>query len=1019
MDPSEAPTHPPGMGLGPREEPTRGQGNSSSNNNGIGTDYVGGGPPGRSRGRGMNPRQQYRGQRGGYQRGGRGRGDREYDTRDQMSSRGRDRGLGNRQFRSLEGTVESLTDVFPSQEEGREGSSQGEPKSYCGVISSGRPRDRGENGPKFHFKEEDVMGKAKLAVGDRVEFYKFDASPGQPPRATRVRKKRDGAHQEGGSDARQKGSYGGGGKHSSYHQKEGGMFHLGVVVALKKDTYGFLLSLKTGSQYFFHFSEFLSSTRSDPRMPPPELEVGILVRFVLSKNPSTGQDIGKSLCMINENGRPQFSLAEGETRMVGRIVRKPSELSILSNPNDFGDGLIEFEISPGAGQPSTADAKAPSPGAGGVEASSQSAKAATRTALVCKKQLNEQNVHIEENDFVYFDLHRSDRADLCVAKNVVLMRKPYESFDSGERELGVISTIKGSFGFITCTERMSQVFLHFSQIPEDRKEDIKVGVDVEFRVERGQDTGRLQATDVTFAEPGSAIFEKIEEEVHLGTIVEKLPNSRANLRKTNSSGSGAGGQPFLTGLIEATLNGFGGVQKFPFCHSDMGESLGKKITGKQGDKVYFRILTDLKREKAARQAGNPGLGRRATNVTICYFEGNVAAMKGSFGFIEYVKPDPAVYIRGEAQEQEAPKDEAAPPQAEAETAPAAKAEGEEPEEDSSPKKEDAETPEADTETETEAKKEEEKAEGEAVEAAPSEAAPMDAPEPASEGSVDENGPAAPEETEEKAPAQEGVSADVSALAPSQEADADASPKPKGETCVDRGKKWNFSRESLEDFRKKLKDLKEGDHKKVSFPPSLTAEQRAFVHQECERLGLRSKSFGEGEDRHCVVMRKSRIFFHISEVLEGLDLHVGDTVEFVETVNARTKEVNARMVKRTKEAPPPQPKERREPREPREPAKAEPRPDHLKFGGRSLSTGETAVILKMRLAKGPDGTKGFAREYQESRGIVFPPEPEPVEEEEEEEPVSEEGGEADDAEKQMSALKLSVEAAPFIPASLKQ
>ena len=91
----------------------------------------------------------------------------------------------------------------------------------------------------------------------------------------------------------------------------------------------------------------------------------------------------------------------------------------------------------------------------------------------------------------------------------------------------------------------------------------------------------------------------------------------------------------------------------------------------------------------------------------------------------------------------------------------------------------------------------------------------------------------------------------------------------------------------------------------------------------------------------------------------------DLVDFASNIqhaelNQRTKELNARRIKRIREAPP---KVVSRPVFEKPPAKVEERPEHLKFG--------SELRLAMRLAKGPDGTKGFSKEYQESRGKVFP------------------------------------------------
>eukprot|EP00963_Diacronema_lutheri_P006951 scaffold622_cov335-Pavlova_lutheri.AAC.19 len=82
--------------------------------------------------------------------------------------------------------------------------------------------------------------------------------------------------------------------------------------------------------------------------------------------------------------------------------------------------------------------------------------------------------------------------------------------------------------------------------------------------------------------------------------------------------------------------------------------------------------------------------------------------------------------------------------------------------------------------------------------------------------------------------------------------------------------------------------------------------------------------------------KKNFFFHFSEVQDGVQLNVGDEVECVLVMNPRNEELNARKVIRTKVA-------LDVPRRPRE----------IKFAGKGFGN------LAVRLAKGPDGTKGFS------------------------------------------------------------
>jgi cold shock CspA family protein len=805
---------------------------------------------------------------------------------------------------------------------------------------------RGGQEERFQFKEEDVMGgKAQpLVVGDRVEFYRFVDQTGgsggeavSHPRATRVRAlDRKPKKSRGERDAERETMKGNSHSGNSGGDSINNRFHIGVVVTLK-ETYGFLLSFRTGCQFFFHFSEFIGSSRSNSHLPPPELQIGTVVRFILAQNPATGKDIGKSLCLMAGDGKPVFTVQqEADKRLVGKLVKRPSDLAL---PEDYGDGVIEFKI-PSAEdnvQKKEGDANANANANAQKDNNSSNKKVEknqkVHRAIVSKKQLNESHVHMEENDLVCFDCYRTEKVDLAIAKDVILMRKPNEDFDSSKRELGVISVLKGSFGFITCTERIADVFLHLSQLPEDvSKEDLSVGTDVEFSVNRGAESGRLQAVDIKLAAKGSAVFEEVDEEICQGTVLERLPNKK---KASHSS-------LLVTGLIEGLVKGK--LEKLPYMYHDLDTTaasspsaaatasatsaisssnnqrgLGDRANNsnkmgrnpRQGDKVTFKVVVELKREKAAKLAGRPGLGRRATAVALIIREGTVVATKGSFGFIEYPKREDEI----------------------ADTADAAETAG-------TTEAGDKDKPHAGTTGD-------------------------DASSQQQTVVVEREADKPKEEEEEGSKKEEAATTDAAEKPPTPQAEEEAA-----------------------------KEEKDGTEQKEETTTTENADQESTDDTPAASAVTDSKKKESN---------KSRIFFHVSEVFDLVKLHLGDTVEFTICMNSRTQELNATRIKRTKEAvriaKPPVHKI------------IEERPDHLKeFSVGSVAKGGSVVSLG-RFAKGPDGTKGFSREYQISRGKTFP---DPVEEAEAEEEGKKAVKTEEEGEELKSQTSLSLETAPFVP-----
>lgn len=366
--------------------------------------------------------------------------------------------------------------------------------------------------------------------------------------------------------------------------------------------------------------------------------------------------------------------------------------------------------------------------------------------------------------------------------------------------------------------------------------------------------------NVTLAEPGSAVFENVSEDVHTGIVIERLPNMKATVQGN--------------GLVEATINGE--KQKLPFTHGDLSDRL---LVPRVSDEVTFQVATNIKRERAAEQAGRPGLGQRATKVTIVGKEGTVVAMKGKFGFIEYEKDAPAIPV---------PIPIVQPP-----------------------------------------------------------------PTANSESSAKEG----EKKPDVSAKVEEGTATDGDSAAKSVEG------------AGEDGDPVNADPAKTDSDKDQGEDVKADQ----TPPPPAPAPTKPMETADKPPLGGRKLL-------PSTVL--SRIFFHVSEVIDGLELVSGDVVQFVEALNPRTKELNARRVKRIKEAPP---KMRSVPKVQEE------RPDHLKFARHGSGTTSSGTTM-MRLAKGPDGTNGFSREYQVSRGKVFDDKAEDV--------------------------QLSATAAPFLPAKLQ-
>ncbi|KAK3107724.1 hypothetical protein FSP39_020872 [Pinctada imbricata] len=81
-----------------------------------------------------------------------------------------------------------------------------------------------------------------------------------------------------------------------------------------------------------------------------------------------------------------------------------------------------------------------------------------------------------------------------------------------------------------------------------------------------------------------------------------------------------------------------------------------------------------------------------------------------------------------------------------------------------------------------------------------------------------------------------------------------------------------SNQTMVDFKKKVKEVIENYAKSekqedLAFAPCFSKEERAFIHQQCMRLNLKSQSRGTGNERYLTVSRKrtsSQLFDHLMQ-----------------------------------------------------------------------------------------------------------------------------------------------------------
>ncbi|KAI1892661.1 hypothetical protein AGOR_G00135860 [Albula goreensis] len=117
--------------------------------------------------------------------------------------------------------------------------------------------------------------------------------------------------------------------------------------------------------------------------------------------------------------------------------------------------------------------------------------------------------------------------------------------------------------------------------------------------------------------------------------------------------------------------------------------------------------------------------------------------------------------------------------------------------------------------------------------------------------------------------------------------------------------------------------------------NIIPQRRALVECVKDQFGFITYEVGEGK----------KLFFHVKEVQDGLELQAGDEVEFSVILNQRTGKCSACNVRRVSEGPKPV---------------ATPRPDRLVNRLKSITLDDASAprLVILRQPRGPDSSKGF-------------------------------------------------------------
>uniref|UniRef100_A0A668ARS3 Cold shock domain-containing protein E1 n=1 Tax=Myripristis murdjan TaxID=586833 RepID=A0A668ARS3_9TELE len=323
--------------------------------------------------------------------------------------------------------------------------------------------------------------------------------------------------------------------HTAYANGTGpGIRETGVVEKLLT-SYGFIQCSERQARLFFHCSQYNGNLQ--------ELKIGDDVEFEVSSDRRTGKPIAVKLLKIKPEVLP-------EERIAGQVVSAiPTHLDGKSAPGQVPTGSVCYERN------------------GEV------------FYLTYTPDDVEGNIHLDTGDKVSFYMETNKHTGAVSAHNIHLVKKKQL------RCQGVVCATKEAFGFIERADVVKEIFFHYSEFKGDL-EALQAGDDVEFTIK--DRNGKEVATDVRLLPQGTVIFEDISIEQFEGTVTKVIP--KVPTKNQNDP---------LPGRISARIG---------FTDKELlfGEKDTKsKVTLLEGDHVQFNISTD-RRDKL----------ERATNIDI-------------------------------------------------------------------------------------------------------------------------------------------------------------------------------------------------------------------------------------------------------------------------------------------------------------------------------------------------------------------------------------------------------------------
>ncbi|XP_078582677.1 cold shock domain-containing protein E1-like isoform X44 [Branchiostoma floridae x Branchiostoma japonicum] len=380
------------------------------------------------------------------------------------------------------------------------------------------------------------------------------------------------------------------------YQRVNGVRETGIIEKLLH-SYGFIQCCDRDARLFFHYSQYKGNV--DNMKPGDEVE------FEMSLDQRTGKPIACRVLKL-QSGSVTFEVMS-EERVMGLVT---TEAKPARNKSPAEVGYVAIQIG-----------NRREPGLSGP----------TEMGRVSYEQAGEHfyipygvedvegGAQLKKGDEVSFFIATDKRNGNVRARKVQLI-----SSVPVERYMGVVCSMKESFGFIERADVVKEIFFHYSEYPGDIRE-IELGDDVEFSI--ATRNGKEVATHIKKLIEGTVVFEDVSNERIRGKVIKPLP--RGPQRRQSDP---------LSGRLSYEAED-GATKDIPFGDRDQRSECSLQVA----DIVEFNIATD-RRDKLQRATNIDLLPETFRTTGEKREMGLVAAMKEGFGFIKCVDRDARMFF---------------------------------------------------------------------------------------------------------------------------------------------------------------------------------------------------------------------------------------------------------------------------------------------------------------------------------------------------------------------------------------